>query len=81
MRKQELIHIHGLLVEVRRYFDDRDEIPADAFDAYDTYGVTPTALHRHKDAHKEAIEHLLEGIDTTLTIESTVPKTSPVQPD
>lgn len=68
MRKQELVHLHGLLVEIRRHFVEQDEIqiPADAFEAYDEYGVGPTAIPERKDAHKAAVHHLLEGLETTV---------------
>lgn len=69
MRKQELIHIHGLLVVTRRHLADRGdiEIPDDAFDGYDDYGVGPTAIDERKDAHKEAVHQLLDGFRRTLT--------------
>lgn len=68
MRKQELIHIHGLLVVTRRHLADQAdiEIPDEAFDEYDDYGVEPTAIAERKDAHKEAVDQLLDGFRTTL---------------
>jgi hypothetical protein len=67
MRK--LIHIHGLLAVTREHLagQDETEIPTDAFDAYDDCGVGPTAIAKRKDAHKEAVEYLLDGIHTVLT--------------
>lgn len=82
MRKQELVHLHGLLVVVRRHVDEQDEIQASrhAFDAYDEYGVRPTAIAERKEAHHAAVDHLLEGLQTTLTahqpMESTTSKSS-----
>lgn len=63
MRKQELIHIHGLLVVIRQHLAEQAdiEIPDDAFDGYDDYGVGPTAIAQQKDAHKEAVDQLLDG--------------------
>lgn len=74
MRKQELIHIHGLLVVTREHLADQDEIeiPTDAFDAYDDFGVGPTAIAKRKDAHIEAVEYLLDGLHTTLTTQQKV---------
>lgn len=69
MRKQELIHIHDLLAVTRDHLDDEGELdpPADAFDAYDDYGVGPTAIAKRKEAHKTAVDHLLDGLQATLT--------------
>lgn len=69
MRKQELIHMHGLLVVVRQHLAEQDdiEIPTGAFDAYDDYGVGPTAIAKRKDVHKEAVDRLLEGLQMALT--------------
>lgn len=74
MRKQELIHIHGLLAVTRQHLADREEIeiPADAFNAYDDYGVGPTAITKRKDAHKKAVDCLLDGLYTTLTAQQKV---------
>jgi hypothetical protein len=74
MRKQELIHIHRLLVVTRNHLADQAdiEIPADAFDEYDEHEVGPTAIAKRKEAHKEAVEHLLDGVHTTLTTQRTV---------
>lgn len=68
MRKQELVHLHGLLVVIRGHLAEREdvEIPAGAFDVYDSYGVEPTAISERKDAHKEAVDRLLAGLHTTL---------------
>lgn len=69
MRKQELVHLHGLLVEIRQQFTEQDDIqiPAYAFEAYDEYGVGPTAIAERKDTHQAAIDHLFDGLQTTLS--------------
>lgn len=69
MRKQELVHLHGLFVEIRRYLAAQDEIqiPTDAFDAYDESGIGPTAIAERKHAHQAAVDQLLDGLDTTVT--------------
>ncbi|MBX0326007.1 UPF0058 family protein [Halomicroarcula sp. F13] len=68
MRKQELIHIHSLLVVTRQHLAEQAdiEIPADAFDGYDDSGIGPTAIAERKDAHKAAVHQLLDGFQTTL---------------
>lgn len=64
MRAQELVHLHGLLFEVRRYLEREDQVPPTAFVRYDANGVLPTHIHRGKEAHQRAIVLLLEGFAT-----------------
>ncbi|WP_339104201.1 UPF0058 family protein [Haloterrigena salinisoli] len=58
MDQQELIHLHALLVEIRRDLDREETLRAGAFDAYDSQPVRPTHLHRRKEAHKQAMNLL-----------------------
>ncbi|MFP8953421.1 UPF0058 family protein [Natrialbaceae archaeon A-arb3/5] len=62
MRKQELVHLHALAVEIRDYVSDRESVPPDAFAEYDRNGSKPTSLHRRKTTHKECLLLLLDGI-------------------
>ncbi|WP_281193294.1 UPF0058 family protein [Halorubrum sp. F4] len=60
MKKQELIHLHGLLAEVRKqceFWDDDLDL-----DAYEELGVKPTSIHKSKTDHKAAVFKLTEGI-------------------
>lgn len=61
MKQQELIHIHALLYEVGEYIEQDDESPADPFARYETQPIRPHHVHRGKDAHRTAINHLLHG--------------------
>lgn len=60
MKKQELIHMHGLLVEVA------DHLPAteSAMDvpAYRSISVRPSSLHRPKSDHQRAVMALARGL-------------------
>jgi hypothetical protein len=68
MKKQELIHLHGLLAEVGEYC----EVPrGEAFDRYDEMGVRPTSIHKSKTDHKEAVFALAESITEELEVERT----------
>jgi hypothetical protein len=58
MKKQELIHLHGLLAEVRGEYD-RDELD---LSEYDGFGVQPTSIHRSKTDHKKAVFKLADGL-------------------
>lgn len=64
MRQQELIHLHNLLIQIRRHIEAAEDVPADAFDAYDAHAVSPIAVHRRKDDHQDAVFLLLDGLHT-----------------
>lgn len=66
MRKREYVYLHALFHEVRRDLRETGDVPAEAFDAYESYGVGPAAVHRGKDAHREAIRRCLDGIVATI---------------
>lgn len=70
MRTQELIHLHGLAVAVRGHLEAAHDVPADAFDRYDAYGVGPTALHRHEGDHRTALQHAMTGVVRVLEARS-----------
>ncbi len=61
MKQQELIHIHALLFEVREYVERDDTSTADPFARYEAQSTRPHHIHRGKDAHQTAIDHLLRG--------------------
>lgn len=69
MRKQELVHLHGLFAALRSHLRERDDVtvPDDAFDPYDEYGVGPTALAERKDEHVTALDRLSDGVHETVT--------------
>ncbi len=64
MKKQELIHLHGLLAEVR---DQCEEWGTDMnLESYEETGVKPTSIHRSKTDHKAAVFELANGITGSL---------------
>lgn len=73
MRKQEFIHLHGLLVVTRHYLADHadGEIPDGVFEEYDDYDVGPSAIAERKTAHKEAVDRLLIGLRKTVDTHET----------
>ncbi|MFC3476643.1 UPF0058 family protein [Halobacterium litoreum] len=70
MKKQELIHLHGLLAEVGNYYEQREneDIP---LDEYEELGVRPTSIHKSKTDHKAAVFALAGGITSTMHGEET----------
>jgi hypothetical protein len=72
MKKQELIHLHGLLAEVCNHCETADGAIVD-LDRYEALGVRPTSIHKSKTDHKAAVFALAGGItshiDSTQTTE------------
>jgi len=75
MRKQELVHLHGLLAEVRRYCEREDGRSIDRSE-YESLGTDETSIHRGKDQHRLAVSSLAEAITEALD-EDQVVLTSP----
>lgn len=63
MKKQELIHLHGLLAELQQQFDDAGETVSEE---YRELGVQPTSIHRSKTDHKAAVFALIHGVTEEL---------------
>ena len=66
MKKQELIHLHGLLAEVGNHFEQctGESLP---LDQYESMGVRPTSIHRSKTDHKAAVFALAGGLTDSMT--------------
>jgi hypothetical protein len=58
MRKNELVHLHTLLIHVAEDFLERGVATPEAFDAYRTLDVTPTSLRASRDRHEAAVTAL-----------------------
>ena len=61
MKKQELIHLHGLLAEVRTHYEELADTTVD-HDEYTALGVRPTSIHKSKTDHKAAVFALADGL-------------------
>lgn len=64
MNKQELIHVHGLLAEVHRWYADREQecnCPT-----YHAHGVWPTTIPAPKADHEKAIRLLATALATEM---------------
>lgn len=66
MRKQELIHLHGLTVELRRHLEEHSELPVESYIVDDADGPGPMAIHRRKGVHKAAVRRSLGDIVAAL---------------
>jgi hypothetical protein len=63
MKKQELIHLHGLLAEVRTQIEAWEDDELDMSE-YESMGVRPTSIHRSKTTHETAIYRIARGLTT-----------------
>jgi len=53
MKKEELIHLHMLLVQVKKYCEENG-LDCD-FTKYNELGISPFQVHRSKEEHKQAV--------------------------
>jgi hypothetical protein len=61
MKKQELIHLHGLLSEVHDQCENWQDADV-SLESYRSHGVRPTSIHKSKTDHKEAVFELAKAI-------------------
>ncbi|USZ68223.1 UPF0058 family protein [Halorussus salilacus] len=65
MKKQELIHLHGLLAEVGNYYEDEHSTEVDLSE-YESLGVRPTSIHKSKTDHKAAVFAMAKAITSEM---------------
>lgn len=65
MKKQELIHLHGLLAEVSNHYEQNATGTAN-LEEYESLGVRPTSIHKSKTDHKAAVFALATGITSDI---------------
>ena len=68
MKKQELIHLHGLLAEVSKHYAQTEgEI---SLESYRKLGVRPTSIHKSKTDHKAAVFALSRCITDEMAVKT-----------
>ncbi|WP_226010167.1 UPF0058 family protein [Halomicrobium salinisoli] len=72
MKKQELIHLHGLLAQVQSHYEQESGDTVE-HDEYAELGVQPTSIHKSKTDHKAAVFALAKGITSEMTDEEKEP--------
>ncbi|MFB6105717.1 MAG: UPF0058 family protein [Halobacteriaceae archaeon] len=65
MKKQELIHLHGLLAEVGNHVEQYENTSLSLAE-YESQAVRPTSIHKSKTDHKAAVFALAKGITRTM---------------
>jgi hypothetical protein len=69
MKKQELIHLHGLLAEVHGHYEMVTDTEI-GHTEYNALGVRPTSIHQSKTDHKAAVFALAAGLTSNMDAES-----------
>ena len=69
MKKQELIHLHGLLAEVCNHYEQMAQRDVEHA-KYSELGVRPTSIHKSKTDHKAAVFALADGITEEMESEA-----------
>ena len=72
MKKQELIHLHGLLAQVQNHYEAESGSQVE-HDEYAELGVKPTSIHKSKTDHKAAVFAIAKGITSEMTTEEKEP--------
>ena len=72
MKKQELIHLHGLLAQVQNHYEAESGSEVE-HDEYAELGVKPTSIHKSKTDHKAAVFAIVNGITSEITTEEKEP--------
>lgn len=76
MRKQELVHLHGLLVEVTQSLVDQGVVSPVIWNEYEALETTANSIHAQKRDHRQAVLLLATALSTALeqpTDEQSVP--------
>ncbi len=53
MKKEELVHLHLLLAQLKKYCEENG-VGCD-FPRYNDLGISPFQVHRSKEEHKQAV--------------------------
>ncbi|MFQ3319981.1 MAG: hypothetical protein ACI80F_002055 [Natronomonas sp.] len=72
MKKQELIHLHGLLAEVCNHYEQMADCDVE-HTKYTELGVRPTSIHKSKTDHKAAVFALAGGLTDEMESEVETP--------
>ena len=72
MKKQELIHLHGLLAQVENHYETETGNDV-AHEEYTAMGVQPTSIHKSKTEHKTAVFALAGDITDAVEHEAEQP--------
>ena len=67
MHKDELLELHEQMVVIKDYFQEREDVPDNAFEEYDVLEVRPDHVHKSKSEHKHAVFVLGNALATAMS--------------
>ncbi len=62
MHKDELLQLHSLLCQMKRYFEEAGLPLVGEFGEYESLAVSPQHIHKSKTDHKKAVFYLGKGL-------------------
>lgn len=65
MQKEELLHIHMLLVQIKKYYEHINHTIVDTGE-YDALDISPMHIHKNKNLHRVAVMTLGNEIVSTM---------------
>lgn len=68
MHKDELLQLHSLLCQMKRYLADAGVPLDESFDEYEDLNVSPQHIHKSKTDHKRAVFLLGKGISEVVLV-------------
>jgi hypothetical protein len=68
VQKEELLHLHMLMVHIKKYYENitNDEIPTERYNALE---ISPVHIHKNKKCHEDAILALGDEIVTHVKLQ------------
>jgi hypothetical protein len=70
MHKDEILQLHSMLCQMKRYFEAAGLPLTSEFAEYDAFGVLPQHLHRSKTDHRQAMMLLSKGLSEIVCADS-----------
>ena len=68
MHKDELLQLHSLLCQVKRFMEDANLPTTTEFGEYDNLNVSPQHIHKSKTDHKRAVFLLGKGLSEVVML-------------
>ncbi len=70
MHKDELLQLHSLLCQVKRFYEDANLPLNDEFGEYESLNVSPQHIHKSKTDHKKAVFLLGKGLSEVVMMDN-----------
>ncbi len=68
MHKDELLQLHSLLCQMKRFFEEAGVAGDESFRSYQDLEVSPQHIHKSKTDHKRAVFLLAQGFSNVVMV-------------